>query len=82
MGNTTEAEKFNKLAIENAESILHSLVSQGAPTSDIDKMRRVLSDRKGNLAIVYLQQDRFVDAFCSNLCSLRTSEPHIFVDWW
>ena len=63
MGNTTEAEKFNKLAIENAESILHSLVSQGAPTSDIDKMRRVLSDRKGNLAIVYLQQDRFVDAF-------------------
>ena len=58
-----EAEKYSKLAIQSAESMLQSLESQGAPPNDIDKMRRVLSDRKGNLAIVYLQQDRFADAF-------------------
>ena len=58
-----EAEKYSNLAIQNAESMLQSLVSQRAQTGDIDKMRRVMSDRKGNLAIVYLQQDRFADAF-------------------
>jgi len=63
LGNVTEAEKFYKLAIQNAESMLQSKMSQGAAASDIDRMSRVLSDRKGNLAIVYLQQDRFTDAF-------------------
>ena len=27
------------------------------------KAKRILSDRKGNLAVIYLQQNRFVDAF-------------------
>ena len=63
MGNKKEAENYSKLAIENAETIVHNLESKGAPAADIDKARRVLSDRKGNLAIIYLQQDRFSDAF-------------------
>eukprot|EP01037_Dinobryon_pediforme_P033193 gene33193-38526_t len=46
LGNKKEAENYSKLAIENAETIVHNLESKGAPAADIDKARRVLSDRK------------------------------------
>ena len=63
LGNKNEAELYSKQAILNAEELLRDVESRGGKGEDIDKARRVLSDRKGNLAIIYLQQDRFADAF-------------------
>jgi tetratricopeptide (TPR) repeat protein len=63
LGNKNEAELYSKQAIRNAEELLRDVESRGGKGEDIDKARRVLSDRKGNLAIIYLQQDRFADAF-------------------
>jgi len=60
LGNKNEAELYSKQAIQNAEELLRDAEARN---EDIDKARRVLSDRKGNLAIIYLQQDRFADAF-------------------
>ena len=74
-----DAEKYNKLAVQNAESMLQSLISQGKSSSDIDSMRRVLSDRKGNLAIVYLQQDRFADAFALLESLLAEDESNAYI---
>lgn len=71
LGNDAEAEAQSKLAIRNAEELLQELttapVSAAVSPDDrkdaINRARRVLSDRKGNLVIIYLQQDRFGDAF-------------------
>jgi len=63
LGNKSEAELYSKQAIQNAEELLREAEAHGGQGGDIDKARRVLSDRKGNLAIIYLQQDRFPEAF-------------------
>ena len=63
LGNKSEAELYSNQAIQNAEELLRESANSGARSEYIDKARRVLSDRKGNLAIIYLQQDRFADAF-------------------
>lgn len=64
-----EAESYCIAAIQNAEELLLDLLSNVTDggyvdyNTDILKAKRVLSDRKGNLAIIYLQQERFADAF-------------------
>ena len=63
LGNKNEAELYSNQAIQNAQELVREAEDRGAQGVDIDKARRVLSDRKGNLAIIYLQQDRFPDAF-------------------
>ena len=63
LGNKNEAELYSKQAIRNAEELLSDVEARGGKSEDVDKARRVLSDRRGNLAIIYLQQDRFADAF-------------------
>ncbi len=71
LGNDAEAEAHSKLAIRNAEGLLQELTTAPVSTAvspddrrdAINRARRVLSDRKGNLVIIYLQQDRFGDAF-------------------
>jgi Tfp pilus assembly protein PilF len=71
LGYNAEAEANSKLAIRNAEELLQELKATSAPSESqpddlrdsINRASRVLSDRKGNLAIIYLQQDRFKDAF-------------------
>lgn len=71
MGNKVEAERYIELAIQNAQELLNSLAaaaSRADPTGDdvreeVHRLKRVLSDRRGNLAVIYLQQDRFTDAF-------------------
>mmetsp|Transcript_20198 Transcript_20198/g.28960 ORF Transcript_20198/g.28960 Transcript_20198/m.28960 type:complete len:1519 (+) Transcript_20198:482-5038(+) len=62
----TEAENYCISAIQNAEELLSELSSDSQNANqnvDVMKAKRVLSDRKGNLAIIYLQQERFADAF-------------------
>jgi len=68
IGNNTMAEQYSVQAIQNADDLLRSIehvISGGAEGSktDVNKARRVLSDRRGNLAIIYLQQKRFLEAF-------------------
>lgn len=64
-----EAEIFCVAAIQNAEELLSDLLGNSTAVGNVDlnadvlKAKRVLSDRKGNLAIIYLQQERFTDAF-------------------
>jgi Tfp pilus assembly protein PilF len=60
------AEKYSKQAIQNAEDMLRSIdpVENASEESvDHQKARRVVSDRKGNLAIIYMQQKHFTKAF-------------------
>ena len=68
LGNKIAAEKYIELAIQNAEEMLSNLTTGTAdPSEDVReetyRLKRVLSDRRGNLAVIYLQQDRFTDAF-------------------
>lgn len=73
LGNKNEAELYCMQAIQNAEELLQvaeeeESIGNDSTTVDhhrgvVNKARRVLSDRRGNLAMIYLQQDRFVDAF-------------------
>ena len=67
--NTAQAERCIKLAIQNAEERLSELSAsyRDAPYDDLSdetkKLMRVLSDRRGNLAVIYLEKNRFADAF-------------------
>jgi len=60
-----EAESYSIAAIQNAEELLAELTGETVNhnAEEVMKAKRVFSDRKGNLAIIYLQQERFVDAF-------------------
>ena len=67
--NTAQAERCIILAIQNAEERLNELSTsyRDAPYDDLSdetkKLMRVLSDRRGNLAVIYLENNRFADAF-------------------
>lgn len=56
------AEEHYKLAIANADAIIARLGPNGNP-SELDRARRVRSDRCGNLAVLYLEEKRFQEAF-------------------
>lgn len=75
-GDSESAELHCNNAIKIAEDIKQSLENTRLVTInrryntianensiDLIKAKRILSDRKGNLAVIYLQQNRFVEAF-------------------
>lgn len=49
-----------KIAQDIKESIEQTI---GFSAADLMKAKRILSDRKGNLAVIYLEQNRFVESF-------------------
>ena len=58
LGNKIAAEKYIELAIQNAEEILSNLTTGTADPSEdvreeIYRLKRVLSDRRGNLALIF-----------------------------
>lgn len=76
IGDSESAELHCNNAIKIAEDIKQSLEHTRIVTInrrynaianensvDLIKAKRILSDRKGNLAVIYLQQNRFVEAF-------------------
>jgi tetratricopeptide (TPR) repeat protein len=72
IGDSENAERHCNAAIRNATDIVQSLEQaaagaaggdDGAAARDLLKAKQTLSDRKGNLVVIYLQQKRFVEAF-------------------
>lgn len=67
LGDHSKAEKLYKEAIENGKELLGAYeerVSKGEDVAnEIKKLQRLMSDREGNLAVVYLQQNDFPSAF-------------------
>jgi uncharacterized protein YegL len=60
----TESEEHFNNAINHAQDMITSLESNAnsSPT-ELMKLRRILSDRRGNLALLYLEQNNFGKAF-------------------
>jgi tetratricopeptide (TPR) repeat protein len=72
MGNFTEAETHFTESIKLGEAMIAALSAQvdksghgsdDEPARAIDKMKRTVSDRKGNLVVLRLRQDDFTAAF-------------------
>jgi tetratricopeptide (TPR) repeat protein len=69
LGNFTAAEMYCNDAIVLAEEILEDTLAERAAGGTVKMLREVLgiqkvvSDRKGNLAMIYLRQSRYREAF-------------------
>ncbi len=74
IGDSENAEQHCNAAIRNATDMVQSLEQAaaaaaaggdggGAAARDLLKAKQTLSDRKGNLVVIHLQQNRFVEAF-------------------
>ena len=78
IGDNRNAEQHCNAAIKNATETLQSVEQAAAASAsaasgdvgvnvsivtDLMRAKQTLSDRKGNLVVIYLQQNRFVEAF-------------------
>ena len=69
IGDNENAERHCNAAVTNATGTLQSIEQAGggggggSAARYLRRAKEILSDRKGNLVVIYLQQNRFVEAF-------------------
>lgn len=66
IGDNGNAERHCNAAIRNATESIEQAGGGGGggpAAKELVRAKQVLSDRKGNLVVIYLQQNRFVEAF-------------------